>query len=200
MFYKKFLLVSLISIAQLFAVNSSATVPYLEGIEFGYILSKGSHHLSDTTLSGMDGRIVLGYFNTDFQWLLGFSYLCDIKEALPPYSYPLRLRYRKITLNLGTRYYPRSLLHFIPYFGVGIMLERLMSEVKKEQPKHPPYYWIETRISSGINFFIGIHIPISYKLRLFGESRFAVLHNIGCCHAVRDITCLSVVTGFFFEL
>jgi len=200
MFCKKFLLASLIFLAKLFAINSAATVPYLEGIEFGYILSRGSPHLSDTTLSGMDGRIVLGYFNTNFQWLLGVSYLCDIKEALPPYSYPLQLGYREISLNLGSRYYPRSLIHFIPYFGVGIVLEHIMSEIGEEQPKYFTYYWIETETRLGINFFLGIHIPISYKLRLFGEGRFAILHNIGCYQVVGGIERLSVVTGFSFEL
>lgn len=200
MFCKRYLLCCLIFLAQLFATNSFATVPYLEGIEFGYVLSKHSGHLSDTTLSGIDGRIVMGYFDTNFQWLLGFSYLCDIRETLPLCSYTLEHGHREFSVNLSTRYYPRCLIHFIPYFGASTVFEHIMSDVKEEPPKDPPYYWTKTETRLGMGFFLGIYIPISYRLGLFGEGRFAILQNIGCCNADGNIECLSFVTGFSFKL
>jgi hypothetical protein len=200
MFCKRYLLCYLIFLAQLFAANSFATVPYLEGIEFGYVLSKRSKYLSNNTLSGIGGRIITGYFRTNYQLLFGFSHLCDIKKALPPYSYSLEPGCREFSLNMGSRYYPRRLICAIPYFGTSAVFEYIMSEVKEESPKDPPYYWTKTENRVGVNFFLGVHIPISYRLGLFGEGRFATLQNIGCCNADGNIECLSFVTGFSFKL
>jgi len=200
MVYKKFQLVCLILLVQLFVFNAFAAVPYLESIEFGYLLSRYSRHLSDATLSRIDGRIISGYLNTDFHLLFDFSYLCDIKEVLPSYSYSLEPEYREFSLNMGIRYYPRRLIRVIPYFGASTVFEYIMSEVKEEPPKDPPYYWTKTENRLGMGFFFGIHIPISYRLGLFGEGRFAILQNMRCCHVNGNFERLSFVTGFSFKL